>query len=300
MKPTLLILAAGMGSRYGGLKQIDAVGASGEAIIEYSIYDAIKAGFGKVVFVIRKSIEAPFKEKFAEKFDHLIETQYVYQEIDTPVAGITDLPAREKPWGTGHAVLVAKNAVYTPFAVINADDYYGADAFHKMAAFLNTRCSSDHYAMVGYTLKNTLSEHGYVNRGVCTVDEHGFLVSVVERTKIQRDDEGKVYFPNEANVLCPLDEYVPVSMNYWGFHPSYFDALEQHFIQFVAENRENPKAEFYIPYVVNKQLEDKEIKLTVLPNDEQWYGVTYQEDRPVVVEAFKTLIENGVYPSSLW
>lgn len=300
MKPTLLILAAGMGSRYGGLKQIDAVGASGEAIIEYSIYDAIKAGFGKVVFVIRKSIEAPFKEKFAEKFDRLIEIQYVFQEIDTLVDGITELPAREKPWGTGHAVLVAKDAVHTPFAVINADDYYGADAFHQMATFLTTLCSADHYAMVGYTLKNTLSEHGYVNRGVCTVDEQGFLISVVERTKIQRDEQGNVFFPDDLGNLQPLDEKVPVSMNYWGFHPSYFEALSRHFIQFVAEQGANPKSEFYIPYVVNKQLEDGEIKLSVLPNNEQWYGVTYQEDRPIVVEAFKKLIEDGIYPPSLW
>lgn len=300
MKPTLLILAAGMGSRYGGLKQIDEVGINGEAIIEYSIYDAIRAGFGKVVFVIRESIEAAFKAKFAGKFEDKIEVQYAYQEMDTPVAGLTEFPPREKPWGTGHAVLVAKNLIQEPFAVINADDYYGVAAFQQIAHFLTTQCAPDHYAMIGYTLKNTLSEHGYVNRGICSVDYDGYLTSVVERVKIQRDEHGEVFYPDEDETKHVLSENVLVSMNYWGFHPSYFDALEQHFRTFVAEHQDNPKAEFYIPFVVNKQLESKAIKLSVIPNDELWYGVTYREDKPIVVDAFKMLIENGTYPPSLW
>lgn len=300
MKPTLLILAAGMGSRYGGLKQIDEIGINGEAIIEYSIYDAIRAGFGKVVFVIRKSIEVPFKAKFAGKFEDKIEVQYAFQEMDTPVAGLTEFPPREKPWGTGHAVLVAKELIREPFAVINADDYYGVAAFQQIANFLTNLCAPDHYAMIGYTLKNTLSEHGYVNRGICSVDKQGYLTSVVERVKIQRDQYGEVFYLGEDETKHVLSEDVLVSMNYWGFHPSYFDALEQYFKAFVAENQDNPKAEFYIPFVVNKQLESGAIKLSVIPNDELWYGVTYREDKPIVVDAFKTLTKNGIYPPSLW
>lgn len=301
MKPTLLILAAGMGSRYGGLKQIDAVGVNGEAIIEYSIFDAIRAGFGKVVFVIREDIEEAFKEKFAGKFDDKIEIAYAFQAIDTPVAGLIEFPHREKPWGTGHAVLVAKEVINEPFAVINADDYYGAAAFQQIADFLTNNCSADHYAMIGYTLKNTLSDHGHVNRGICSTDENGYLTTVVEREKIQKDEHGVIFFPDKADETKHiLPEDALVSMNYWGFHPSYFDALETHFRTFVEDNKDKPRAEFYIPFVVNKQLNNNEIKLSVIPNDEQWYGVTYREDKDVVVEAFKRLTENGVYPSSLW
>ncbi|MEM9850325.1 MAG: sugar phosphate nucleotidyltransferase, partial [Bacteroidota bacterium] len=278
MQPTLVILAAGMGSRYGGLKQIDAIGPSGEAIIEYSIYDAIRAGFGKVVFVIRKSIEAPFKAKFAGKFEDQIQLEYVFQELDTPVAGITKFPVREKPWGTGHAVLVAKEAVSEPFAVINADDYYGVAAFQQMADFLKNGCAEDHYAMIGYTLRQTLSENGSVNRGICTTDEDNYLESVFEATKIQRNENGQVQFINDDGEQEDLDENALVSMNFWGFHPSYFEALERYFRVFVEEHVDQPRAEMYIPLVVNDQLEKEEVKLSVIPNDERWYGVTYQED----------------------
>jgi len=300
MQPTLVILAAGMGSRYGGLKQIDAIGASGEAIIEYSIYDAIRAGFGKVVFVIRQSIEEPFKEKFAGKFEDKIKIEYVFQELDSPVAGLTEFPPREKPWGTGHAVLVAKNVVKEPFAVINADDYYGVKAYQQMADFLITDCAADHYSMIGFTLRQTLSDHGHVNRGICTVDEEGHLQSVFEATKIRRGDDGKVFFINDEEEKEILDEEVLVSMNFWGFHPSYFDALEKHFRVFVKENADKPRAELYIPTVVNKQLEAKEVKLSVIPNDERWYGVTYQEDKPIVVEVFHKMVDDEIYPNPLW
>lgn len=290
-----------MGSRYGGLKQIDAVGMNGEAIIEYSIYDAIRAGFGKVVFVIRKDIEEAFKAKFSGKFEDKITVEYAFQETDTPVAGLTVFPPREKPWGTGHAVLVAKNAINEPFAVINADDYYGVAAFKQIADFLTNRCTADHYAMIGYTLKNTLSDHGHVNRGICSTDENGYLTTVVEREKIQRDKHGEVFFPDkEDGTKHVLPEDALVSMNYWGFHPSYFDALETHFRSFVSENKDQPRAEFYIPFVVNKQLNNKEIRLSVIPNNEQWYGVTYREDKEIVVSAFKKLTNDGVYPTSLW
>lgn len=300
MKPTLLILAAGMGSRYGGLKQIDAIGTSGEAIIEYSIYDAIRAGFGKVVFVIRKSIEEAFKAKFAGKFEDKIEVTYVFQELDTPVARLTEFPPREKPWGTGHAVLVAKDVIHEPFAVINADDYYGKEAYQQIADFLTTKCAEDHYAMIGYTLRNTLSDNGSVNRGICSTDENGFLTTVVERTKIQRAADGRVVFPDENGEMQAVDENVLVSMNYWGFHPSYFETLEEHFRAFVEDNKDKPRAEFYIPFVVNKQLVADEIKLSVIPNNDQWYGVTYKEDKPVVEVAFKKLVADEIYPSSLW
>ncbi|MEL6945426.1 MAG: sugar phosphate nucleotidyltransferase [Bacteroidota bacterium] len=300
MKPTLVILAAGMGSRYGGLKQIDAIGASGEAIIEYSIYDAIRAGFGKVVFVIRKSIEEPFKAKFAGKFEDKIEVEYVFQELDSPVAGLTEFPPREKPWGTGHAVLVAKDAVNEPFAVINADDYYGVEAYQQMADFLTKDCAADHYSMIGYTLRQTLSDHGHVNRGICTTDENSYLQSVFEATKIQRGADGRVFFINDAGEQESLDETALVSMNFWGFHPSYFDALEQDFRAFVAQNADKPRAELYIPTVVNRQLGANEVKLSVIPNDERWYGVTYQEDKPVVVKAFNKMVDDEIYPNPLW
>ena len=298
-KPSLLILAAGMGSRYGGLKQIDPVGPTGEAIIEYSIYDAIRAGFGKVVFVIRESIEEAFKEKFANKFQDQIQVEYAFQELDTPVAGLTKFPKREKPWGTAHAVMVAESKIQEPFAVINADDYYGVDSFRQMADFLNNRCAPNHYSMIGYTLEKTLSDHGHVNRGICTVDENGFLQSVFEATKIQRDDERNVFYL-ENDERKPLAENELVSMNFWGFHPSFFEAANERFRAFVKAHTNQPRAEFYIPTVVNDQLDKEEIKLSVLPNEERWYGVTYRDDKAVVVDAFQKMIDEKIYPSPLW
>ena len=298
MKPTILVLAAGMGSRYGGLKQLDEVGPNGETIIEYSVYDAIRAGFGKVVFVIRKSIEAPFKEKISSKFEGKIEIEFAFQEMDTKIEGIDNMPEREKPWGTGHAVLVAKDLINEPFAVVNADDYYGIEAFQKMANFLTNDCSEENYCMVGFQLKNTISANGSVSRGVSSTDENGYMTTVTERTSIQRigkticyEEDGKKYF---------LDDDTVVSMNLWGFHHNVFEHSRGMFIDFVKENLDKPRAEFYIPLVVNNLLESDSIKLKVLTSTEKWYGVTYKEDKNDVVAAMKMLEEEGKYPAGLW
>jgi NDP-sugar pyrophosphorylase family protein len=300
MKPTLLILAAGIGSRYGGLKQADSVGPGGEAIIEYSIYDAIRAGFGKVVIVIRKSIEQDFKEKFAGKFDDKIKVEYAFQEIDTPIKGIDSFPERTKPWGTGHAMLVAMDLVKEPFLVINADDFYGFTAFQKMADFLSRRCTPKQFGMVGYLLKNTLSENGSVSRGVCEVDANDHLIGVTERTKINRDElNNKIYY-YEGDDRTALSEYSIVSMNFWGFHPSVFETARQMFVDFVKANADNPKAEFYIPSIANKATESKQADLTVLTTRDQWYGVTYQEDKQTVQNAFWALTTIGAYPNGIW
>jgi NDP-sugar pyrophosphorylase family protein len=299
MKPTLLILAAGMGSRYGGLKQVDALGPKGEALIEYSIFDAIRAGFGKVVFVIRENIEDIFKEKISGKFSDRVEVSYAFQEIDTPIPGLDEIPTREKPWGTAHAVLVARDVIQEPFAVINADDYYGISALQSISRFLREECAPDHYAMVGYWLRNTLSDHGSVSRGICEMDERRYLTSVVERHKVQRLN-GVIYHHTSDGEAHALGEDTLVSMNFWGFHPNIFEEIRLQFVEFARENRDNPKAEFYIPLVANHLIKEKKIKLKVLPNDEQWYGVTYQEDKPLVQNAFAKLSEEGSYPSPLW
>ena len=298
MKPTLMILAAGMGSRYGGLKQVDGVGPNGEAIIEYSIYDAIQAGFGKVVFIIRKNIEDAFKAKFANKFQDQIKVEYVYQELDSPISGIDEFPPREKPWGTGHAILVARDVVKEPFAVINADDYYGATAFQAMANFLTQQCQPDTYGMVGYVLSNTLSDNGAVSRGVCEMDAENNLTDVVERFKVERQQGTVVHELDDT--MQPLDENALVSMNLWGFHPAVFQVLHDLFIDFVAANPDKPRAEFFIPLVVNHQIKNATAKVKVIPNDEQWYGVTYQEDKETVQQAFNDFVAAGKYPAQLW
>jgi len=299
MKPTLLILAAGMGSRYGGLKQVDALGPDGEALIEYSIYDAIRAGFGKVVFVIRESIEEAFKEKIGDTFSDQIEVRYAFQEINTPIEGVDDIPKREKPWGTGHAVLVARDQINEPFAVINADDYYGIESYQVVADFLRDECSPVNYAMVAYRMGNTLSDAGHVNRGVCETDSDGNLTTVVERHKIQRTPKGMITFedPDETGTL---QEDTLVSMNFWGFHPNVFEYLREDFIQFVRDHRDQPRAEFYIPLIVNRLIQEDRVKLSVLSTDARWYGVTYQEDKPMVQRAFRQLQEAGKYPRPLW
>ena len=299
MKPTLLVLAAGIGSRFGGLKQVAGVGPSGEAIMEYAVYDAIRAGFGKVVFIIRHAIEKEFKARFEHKFEALIQVEYVFQELDSPISGIADWPSREKPWGTGHAVLMAQNVTHEPFAVINADDYYGAEAFRVMASFLSRDCHTHHLGMVGYLLNNTLSENGAVSRGVCEVDEHGMLQKVAERHQIQRADEGISCFDDYGNKIA-LSENALVSMNLWGFPADIFPEIERQFVSFFNANRENPRAEFYIPTVVNNLLATGNTEVSVLPNSEQWYGVTYQEDKPVVEAAFREFVRQGKYPEDLW
>jgi len=296
MKPTLLILAAGMGSRYGGLKQVDPIGPYDQAIIDYSIYDAIRAGFGKVVFVIRRSFADAFREKFDSKLQGKIQTEYVFQELDALPEGFSLPEGREKPWGTGHAVLVAKNVINEPFAVINADDFYGAAAYTTIAGFLQTETKD--YAMVAYALKQTLSDFGSVSRGICSTDEQGYLQTVVEHTKIERKD-GKIISHFEGEDLEMSGEE-PVSMNFWGFMPDFFDYLESGFESFLKEHINTPKSEFYIPLVVNNLLESGTKKLKVLTNSGSWFGVTYKEDKPAAEATVRRLIEQGVYPEKLW
>jgi dTDP-glucose pyrophosphorylase len=299
-KPTLLILAAGIGSRYGGLKQLDKVGPGGEAIIDYSIYDAIQAGFGKVVFVIRHSIEADFREFIGNKLDGKIEVEYVFQEIDKVPEGVEYNSERQKPWGTGHAVLMAADVIHENFAVINADDFYGRDAFVTIAKYFEQlNLSSKDNCMVGYNLKNTLSDHGYVSRGQCTSDADGYLQDVIERTHIEKKDDG-IFFVNEKEESIKLDENTLVSMNFWGFTPHFFVELKQRFPKFIEANKNELKAEFFIPTVVNEMIEEGIAKTKVLESDAAWFGVTYQEDRPVVVESIRDLIRAGKYPEGLW
>ena len=298
MKPVLLVLAAGIGSRYGGVKQMDVVGPSGESIIDYSVYDAIRAGFGKVVFVLNPKIIDAFKEVYEPRLKGKIETEYVLQELDNIPEGVTYNPERIKPWGTGHAVLVAKEVIDAPFAVINADDFYGKESYEVMSRFLQERNNDDtHYSMVAYYLKNTLSENGTVSRGICSVN-NGLLTDVVERTSIVRKGDKVVYTEGEKEF--PIDENSLVSMNFWGFTPRYFEQSEQMFVDFIKENANQLKAEFYIPYVVNRLIKSGEADVRVLESNSQWFGVTYKEDKPVTIENIKRLIDKGVYPGNLW
>lgn len=301
MKPTLLVLAAGMGSRYGSLKQIDGVGPSGEPIIEYSVFDAIRGGFGKVVFVIRHSFAEQFKAALNEqKFDGKIKIEYVYQELDNLPEGFVLPEGREKPWGTNHAVMMGQSVINEPFAVINADDFYGQDAIAKMGAYLTSVAGqTGAYAMVGYEVSKTLSENGTVSRGVCSVDKEGNLEGMVERTKIERQD-GKIVFIEEDGVH-PLSENTPVSMNLFGFTPDYFAHSNQMFVDFLKQNATtNLKAEFFIPLVVNKLVKDGTAKLKVLSTTSDWFGVTYKEDKPVTVTRVKALVDAGIYPNPLF
>ncbi len=297
MKPTLLILAAGMGSRYGGLKQIDGIGPNEEPIIEYSIYDAIQSGFGKIVFVIRKEFDEAFRSRFS-KFEDMIEVAYVYQPVQLDIVG-HEMVERQKPWGTSHAVLVAKDVINEPFAVINADDYYGASSFKIMADFLNRECSPTLMSMMGYVLENTLSDHGTVNRGVCEVNNNNELIEVVERTKIAKVN-GQVEFGVGQEVGHKLNPKASVSMNYWGFHPSIFDHIEKGLRAFMIQHAQDPKAEYYIPTIVTDLINDGAMAVKVIPTDDTWFGVTYKEDKPMAVESIAQQIEEGVYPTPLW
>lgn len=303
MKPTLLVLAAGMGSRYGSLKQMDGLGPCGEAIIDYSIYDAIQAGFGKVVFVIRHSFADAFKEIFSpERFGGKIDVEFVYQELDCLPEGFSVPEGREKPWGTNHAVMMAKDVIHEPFAVINSDDFYGREGFQVVADFLRSveGCRGK-YALVGYFLKNTLSEFGSVSRGVCELDDNACLSTVTERTAIQRKADGKVYYAEKGQDHEVSEDSV-VSMNFWGFTPDYFGWSEELFKVFLKSDdmKTNPKAEFFIPYVADVLIKRHDASFKVLNCDAKWFGVTYKEDRPDVVAKIGRLIEQGVYPRSLW
>lgn len=298
MKPTLLILAAGMGSRYGGLKQLDRLGPSGETIMDYSVYDAIRAGFGKVVFVIRKSFEKEFREIFVDKLQDKIEVELVFQELDNVPAGITFPEERTKPWGTGHAILVAKDKVQEPFVVINADDFYGAEAYAETAKFLVSNANEKEYAMCGYKLGKTLSDFGSVSRGVCKTDENGFLITVTERHGIVKKDDVVTHTLNEEK--HELKDSDIVSMNFWAFHPSIFLHLEEKFTAFMKENAGELKSEFYIPFVVDDLMQENKVKTTVLKSEANWFGVTFKEDRPATVDKIAKLVSEGVYPAKLW
>jgi UTP-glucose-1-phosphate uridylyltransferase len=299
MKPTLVLLAAGIGSRYGGLKQVDGIGPSGETIMDYSIYDAIRAGFGKVVFIIRKDIEADFRAAFTNKLEGKLDFEFAYQELDSLPAGSEIPEGRKKPWGTGHAVMVAKNIVDTPFAVINADDYYGADAFQQMAAFLKDRTANEtSYSMVGYDLENTLSDFGSVSRGICATDQESYLQSVTERTRIERSGDRIVYYENEQ--AADLPGSVPVSMNFWGFTPAFFAQLDSLFETFLNTLGDPLKSEFYLSSAIDHLIRTGQATVRVLPTSSKWFGVTYREDKPFVVEKITRLTDSGIYPVNLW
>lgn len=297
MQPTLLILAAGMASRYGSMKQIQAFGPSGETIMEYSIYDAIRAGFGKVVFIIREEFEKDFKDIFEPKLKGRIKTAYVFQDLGAYLNGKPLPPERTKPWGTAHAVLCAKETINEPFAVINADDFYGKDAFEKAYKFLTTDPSEKVYSIIGYELLKTLSDNGTVNRGVCEVDEKGNLVAIAERLNISEKD-GKIVC-DDGQQPAELPRNSKVSMNFWCFTPSIFPYSEQLFYDFLEENIEKPKSEFFIPIVADEFIK-KDGEIRVIPTSSQWFGVTYKEDAPEVKKSLDTLINEGQYPNSLW
>lgn len=303
MKPTLLLLAAGMGSRYGGLKQLDGVGPNGETIMDYSIYDAIQSGFGKIVFVIRKDFEQEFRDKVLSKYEGHIPTELVFQSIDALPEGFTCPEGREKPWGTNHAVLMAKDVINEPFLAINCDDFYGRDAFNVMGRFLSGLADGNEnsYAMVGFRVGNTLSENGTVSRGVCTTNAEGHLTTVVERTKIARVD-GNVSYKDENDEWVVIDDNTPVSMNMWGFTPDYFRYSENYFREFLSDekNMTNLKSEYFIPLMVNKLITDGTASVSVLDTTSKWFGVTYPEDRPETVARIKKLVEEGVYPNKLF
>lgn len=300
MKPTLFILAAGMGSRYGGLKQLDGLGPNGETIMDYSIYDAIKAGFGKVVFVIREYFQEDFKNIVLNKYKDIIDTAIVFQEIDKVPEGCTYLAEREKPWGTNHAVLMGKNVIKEPFAVINADDFYGQESFATLADYLKgLEGKKNDYCMIGYRVGNTLSESGAVSRGVCSIDGNGFLKNVVERTHIE-EKAGNIIFLDENQEEVVLERNTPVSMNMWGFTPDYFDYSQDFFKEFLLENGQKLKSEFYIPLAVNNLIVDGRAICKVLDTPSKWFGVTYAEDRPQTVAAINELVKKGTYPQKLF
>ena len=300
MKPTLLVLAAGLGSRYGGLKQLDGLGPNDETIMDYSIYDAVKAGFGKVVFVIRRTFEEEFKERVTKKYEHLITVEIVFQELDDLPEGFELNPDRVKPWGTNHALMMGKSVINEPFAVINADDFYGRKSYQVICDYLSQlEHSKNKYCMVGYRVGNTLSESGTVARGVCETDENNNLTGIVERTQIKRND-GVVQFLDENNEWISLPDNKPVSMNMFGFTPDYFKYSDDFFVNFLKENEEKLKAEFFIPSLVNDLIVADKVEMKVLDTTSQWFGVTYQEDRPFVVSKFKELVDKGEYPSPLF
>jgi len=303
MKPTLLLLAAGMGSRYGGLKQLDGLGPNGETIMDYSIYDAIQAGFGKIVFVIRKDFEQEFRQKVLSKYEGHIPAELCFQALDKLPEGFSVPEGRVKPWGTNHAVMMAKDLIHEPFCVINCDDFYNRDAYMAIGKFLSAlpEGSKGHYAMVGFRVGNTLSENGSVARGICGRDEAGNLTDVVERTEIMRVN-GEICYKDGEEWKPVGGDNVPVSMNMWGFTPDYFEHSEAYFRAFLSDpkNMENPKAEFFIPLMVDKLIGDGTATVKVLDTTSKWFGVTYAADRPAVVAKIQSLVDDGTYPDPLF
>ncbi len=301
-KTTLVIMAAGMGSRYGGLKQIDPVGPNGEIIMEYSIFDAIRAGFSKVVFIIKKEIEENFRRVIGNKIESLIEVEYVFQSIENVPEGFKVPEDRVKPWGTGHAVLSAKNAVKTPFAVINADDFYGAGTYKLLHDYLSSNSQTGdklRYCMVGFILENTLTENGHVARGVCEVDTYSNLVDIQERTKIMKFGD-KTKYTEDDREWIELPEGCIVSMNTWGFNPSLFNELDKQFTAFLNSSSNLQKAEFFLPTVVDNMVKAGRAEVKVLSTRDKWYGVTYQEDKPTVKKSISDMVKAGIYPENLW
>lgn len=300
MKPVLVIMAAGIGSRYGGLKQMDKIGPNGERILELSTYDAIRAGFEKIVFILREEIEVEFKELIGNKLEKYVDIEYVIQDIGILPKGYSIPEGRTKPWGTGHAILCTKDIVKSPFVVINADDFYGREAFKNIYDFLSMNTDENKYGMIGYTLYKTLSEYGHVARGICEI-ENGYLREVVERTKIIKRGETAFYTEDEINWI-ELDYNSTVSMNMWAFNNNVFEEIENGFREFLENDaKKNPlKSEYYIPSIVNSLLEKNKITVKVVPSQDKWYGVTYQEDKHIVREAIERLIKEGVYTSDIW
>lgn len=298
MKPALVILAAGMASRYGSMKQVEGFGPSGETIMDYSIYDAIRAGFGRVVFIIRKEYEQNFRDNVGSKIENHITVEYIHQELSLHTHGYHIPPERTKPWGTAHAVLCAVEKVNEPFAVINADDFYGRDAFERAFQFLTSECSPKVYSILGYELLKTLSEYGTVNRGVCEVDDKGNLVSVVERLNVSRQGDQIVCNDEHLPKNLPLDTHV--SMNFWCFHPSIFSFTQKQFLKFLHESGINPKSEFFIPIVADHFIKDRAGVIKVIHTSAQWFGVTYKEDAPAVKKKLQWLVEHGEYPTPLF
>jgi len=298
MQPTLLILAAGMASRYGSMKQVESFGPGGETIMDYSIYDAIRAGFKKVVFIIREEFAEDFREIFEPKLAGKIKTEYVFQDLKSFLNGFRVPEGRTKPWGTMHAVLCAKNTIHEPFAVINADDFYGRDAFRKAYDFLTRDCDAETYSIIGYELLKTLSENGTVNRGVCEVDDKGNLTSVKERLNIALKDGNVVCEDNQEPKILPND--AQVSMNFWCFEPSIFEYSQKLFTSFLEQNGNTPKSEFFIPIAADRFIADGAGVIKVIPTSAQWFGVTYKEDAPEVRKELTELVGKGEYPERLW
>lgn len=301
-KPTLLILAAGMASRYGSMKQIDAFGPNGETIIDYSIYDAIRAGFGKITFIIKEEFLDHFKSIFQPKLQGKVEVDYVFQDFNLKKYGIEREVERAKPWGTAHAVLSAMETIKEPFCVINADDFYGYDSFKKMADFLINEANDQEFALMGFQIDKTLSEHGSVSRGVCKVDDQGNMTEIVERTKVyfkEVDGERRIFF-EDGEQEVELSKDARASMNFWGFTPAVFEKTKSLFQKFVEDNHENPKSEFFIPLVADDLIKKNEATFKVIPTAEKWFGVTYKEDKPIVQENISKLVKDGVYPENLW